>query len=127
MAFPGKIDFHGDDNTFGEARVGDSAPSQEGLVVDENLATALGKDNVVINFDLSVWAVAEPLEQQPAGLQAMVLGDVTTNYGSVEKQNVPLLSWFSMGEGKVLFTSFHNESQNSEDLSNILNYMVFEL
>ena len=127
LAFPEQIDFVGDDSAFGEARVGDAAAAQSGLVVDENLAAALNKSDVVINFDLSVWAVAEPLEQQPSTLEPMVLGDVAINYGSMQKINVPLLSWFAMGEGKVLFTSFHNESQNSEDLTDILNYMVFEL
>jgi hypothetical protein len=37
----------------------------------------------------------------------------------------PLLVKFPFGEGAVIFTSFHNEKQNSETETELLKYLVF--
>ena len=39
----------------------------------------------------------------------------------------PMLVTFSHGEGRVLYTSFHNDSQNTRDLEEVLRFGVFEL
>ena len=43
--------------------------------------------------------------------------------------NAPLAVQFHFGQngGSVIYTSFHNESQSTQDMDLILSYMVFEL
>ena len=41
--------------------------------------------------------------------------------------NAPLMLSHKPGLGRVLFTTFHNEQQVSNDMIHILEYLVFEL
>ena len=44
-----------------------------------------------------------------------------------ELQDSPIVMRFDYGAGRVLFTAAHNEGQNTRDLEDVLNYIVFEL
>lgn len=46
-------------------------------------------------------------------------------YGEVA--NMPLLFRFEQGEGRVTYTTFHNEAQTTADRDRILSYLVFSL
>jgi len=88
-------------------------------VTDGGLQEILGKE-VELHFD------------QPGWNSAAFRGeDVTTylhgNFLSREGKEVsaPLLVKFTVGEGAVIFTSFHNEKQNSETEIELLRYLVF--
>ena len=71
------------------------------------------------------WVVMDKQSTQPNDLRVLVRGNVNTFSGSL--QNAPIIVQFSFGQGKVLFTSAHNEGQNTPDLQEILNYIIFEL
>jgi hypothetical protein len=130
-AFPGRLNFHGNDDTFGAARIGNSNTSQSASVLDTGLAAALGTSTVTINLDLPSWVVLDTQTSQPSDLRVLVRGNISYSGGffggSSTLNNSPLIVQFTMGTGRVLFTSAHNEGQNTPDLEEILRYIVFEL
>lgn len=97
-------------------------------VVDPSLKEALGTDSIHLRFDLGAWRVA-----------AFSGPRVTTLlYGTYRKErfindrigapaDAPLAVKFDVGKGTVIFTSFHNEKQNSELETKLLQYLVFRL
>jgi hypothetical protein len=91
----------------------------EAEVVDPGLRKRLGP-TVQLEFDKRAWC--------PAALRGP---DVTTylrgTYRTVEgdERNGPLLVRFPFERGHVIFTSFHNEKQNSETERELLRYLVF--
>ena len=132
VAFPESIDFDGDDNVRNAAATGDSGPLT-GTVEDPALATALGDSSVSLNYDLPQWVVPA---SSAANARVLVRGTApATDYSnpfspqSYTVSNAPLAIQFSFGSsgGSVIYTSFHNESQSTQDMDLILAYMVFEL
>ena len=117
-AFPDKINFFSEDKKNPQsfsAKVGDSG-EMEANIVDQGLASIVGKNKVLINFDLGSWVVINSVN---SGVRVHVIGNAKTNSGEVLK-NRPFVVSFSEGKGEVLFTSFHNEAQTTEDLDKIL-------
>lgn len=134
LAFAGRINFYGNDANFGEARVGGIAASQAAYVVDPGLAMALGRTDLVINLNLSNWVLMDTRSGQPSDLRVLVQANVRRCSnpgfcftGDADFQSAPLVVRFNYGAGRVLFTSAHNEAQTSQDLRDVLNYIVFEL
>ncbi len=124
LVFPSRVNFLGPVADFSEAQVGEDG-GEAGDIVDADLSLALARDSISINFDYGMWVVLEPLAQQPQDLRVWVVADVATWSGPV--QTSPLLVQFAHGQGRVLFTAFHNESQVTQDMEDVLNYIVFEL
>jgi uncharacterized protein YfaP (DUF2135 family) len=83
-------------------------------VVDEGLRELLGP-RVPLRFDLGGW------------YHAAFAGKDVTNYlvAHAKGKRVPLLVKFRYKEGTVIFTSFHNEKQNSQTETKLLRYLVF--
>jgi hypothetical protein len=132
ITFPNRISFVGTDTTFGAARLGISNTALPATVVDSGLTTALGRTALTLNLNLDVWVVLEGLANQPADLRVLVLSTVEhcANpfcIGTTTLANSPLVVRFDEGLGRVLFTSAHNESQTTQDLRDVLNYIIFEL
>lgn len=129
VAFPEAIDFDGDDSVLNAAATGESGPLT-GTVEDPALAAALGETTVALNYDLPQWAVA--VSAAP-GSRVLVRGDAPafdwSTFQSYTVASSPLAVQFSFGSngGSVIYTSFHNESQATQDMDLILAYMVFEL
>lgn len=124
-AFPDKINFYGEDKTKKiqesfKAKVGNSGEVQANIV-DQGLASIVGKSKVLINFDLGSWVVIDSVN---SGVRVHVTGDVKTSgynsTGAKVLKDKPFVVSFQEGKGEVLFTSFHNEAQTSEDLDKIL-------
>lgn len=88
-------------------------------VVDAGLADLTGK-TVPLKFDLDRWKTAAF-----AGDRVKVLIESTykRQRGGISK--APLLVRFQFGKGTVIFTSFHNERQNSAIEQQLLKYLVF--
>lgn len=88
-------------------------------VVEPGLRKRIGK-SIELDFDMPSW--------RPAAFRGP---DVTTYMrGSYELRQGgtatgPLLVTFPYQEGSVVFTSFHNEAQNSEMELELLRYLVF--
>ena len=141
-AFPGKINFYGGD--VASAHVGNTG-DVAAKVVDSGLASVLGKTSVTINYDLGAWVV---VDSAGSGTRVLMTGDVPTNsydasayqnldYSDSEKlkeamekaqtssstiKDKPLVLAFSEGKGVVLYTTFHNEAQLTNDVEAIVSW-----
>lgn len=87
-------------------------------VLDESLSEHLGKTAVELDYNLSAW---QHVESVSAGTTELVRGIA----GEVD--DMPLLFQFREGEGRVTYTTFHNEAQTTADMDRILSYLVFSL
>ena len=88
-------------------------------VVDRACRKLLGK-TIDLKFDEPAW--------QPAafrGPRSPPISAAATRPSPTARQTGPLLVQFPFGEGTVIFTSFHNEAQNSEMELELLRYLVF--
>jgi len=91
----------------------------EAEVVDPGLRRLLGP-TIDLRFDMPAW--------RPAAFHGP---DITTHMRGTYRlrdggeQTGPLLVTFPHGEGTVVFTSFHNEAQNTEMELELLRYLVF--
>ncbi len=114
------IDFYGDDTYEGSAKVGE--PSEvTGYIQDNDLKEALGRDTMLINYNLDSWVVMEGTGSQT---DILISGNAPTYNGVLN--NVPFAVIYSFGQGKVIFTSFHNEAQNTQDMDIILEQMILK-
>ena len=88
-------------------------------VVDPGLEELLG-ETVDLNFEATGWDAA-----RFAGKDVSVL--MSGEFKLVEggRTAAPLLVKFPAGQGTVIFTSFHNETQNSRQEEVLLRYLVF--
>lgn len=114
------IDFYGDDASNSGPKVG-ASKTVTGVVQDPNLLNYLGKSQVTIKYDLGAWVVVQ-------SVVAQVITHIS-GYISEAGGNVPLMMSHHPygGEGRVLYTTFHNEPQATQDMTQILYYLVFEL
>jgi len=88
-----------------------------------SLANYLGKTEVELGYDLPQWVVMESagnsgnvLVSAPAGSEGIGL-----------QEGYPLLVQFTVGAGRVAYTTFHNEAQTTADMDAILAYLIFAL
>jgi hypothetical protein len=90
-------------------------------VLDPGLADALGTTKIPLVFNLDQWKTAAF-----GGDRVKVLMKAPRY---LTQQNdwaqAPLLVKFGFDKGTVIFTSFHNEAQNSEIEQKLLKYLVF--
>lgn len=129
IAFPDSVEFEGNDSQQNAAAVGESGPMSAN-VADPALATALGGTTVSLNYDLPQWVIPT---SAAGNSRVLVTGNASAfNYATFQTYNVPnapLAVQFHFGSngGSVIYTSFHNEQQSTQDMDLILNYMIFEL
>jgi hypothetical protein len=88
-------------------------------VVDPGLRDLVGPTMPLL-FNLTKWKTAA---FRPDKVKVLLQGECVTQFG--KKLKAPLLVKFSLGKGTVIFTSFHNERQNSEVELKLLRYLVF--
>jgi hypothetical protein len=89
-------------------------------VVDQGLRELLGSETLPLAFNTESWRSAT---FGGDGVTVLVKGTFATQEGN--EIEAPLLARFSEGQGTVIFTSFHNEAQNSEREAQLLRYLVF--
>lgn len=119
LAFPGQIVFYGDGSPNNGARVGANGMAT-GSISDPFLATAIGSTNMIINFDLPGWAVMDSVSSTA---RRLIEGDVSlVTGGSIGSR--PLVASFAHGTGKVVYTSFHNEAQATQDMTRVLHALI---
>ncbi|OGD72492.1 MAG: hypothetical protein A2Y64_04720 [Candidatus Coatesbacteria bacterium RBG_13_66_14] len=94
--------------------------SVTGEVMRQELEDYLGSDTVNIYYDLPSWVV---IEEAGPGTEVLIQGDVTYYGGSLDDS--PLMVDFSYGEGKVGYTTFHNEAQLDDAVRTVLVYFIF--
>lgn len=89
-------------------------------VVDPGLQRSLGQQTIELNFDKPQWLPAAFAEEQ---VTVLLSGTYQTQSG--RQVTGPLLVQFPFEDGSVIFTSFHNEKQNSQIERQLLRYLVF--
>lgn len=100
-------------------------------VTDSALAAALEKTSVQLLYDKDSWAVLAP--SQPAGVAVWVKGGVqadpdhSAGTPAVSLTDAPLLVSVPYGQGRIVFTTFHNSPNHNADIEAILRHLVFEL
>ena len=95
-------------------------------VTDDMLQQQLGTDSVTLQFDFTYWTVMESVAED---VDVYLRGDVeyrlSDSEGYATLEDVPLLVGFNAGGGRVIFSSFHWHSQNS-DLADTIMLRVAE-
>jgi len=124
---PSAINFYGNDTVNNAAQHG-RPEVVSGAVHDSPLAKMCGVE-VEIKYDLSYWAIAV---EANINTDVLVSGTVHSNIFTAEIQQferAPLMVQipFGLNGGKIIYTSFHNEAQVTDDMLCILNYIIFSL
>lgn len=112
LAFPDLA--HADQEQVGK---GDQDVNAE--VVDAGLKEIIGGE-MKLRFDLAGWY---PADFSGETITVYLRGKYVKESGG--EQTAPLLVKFPNHDGTVIFTSFHNEKQNSEQELKLLRYLVF--
>ena len=137
-SWPWAIDFLGDDEVFNPETdldyghlypyAGLATNSLEADVLDATMAAAIGSDTAELAYDLDVWVVPEAAG---SGVTTLVQGDpqiydedTFTPDGRLE--GAPLALSFAPG-GTVIYTTFHNEAQLTEDMEAALKEIILSL
>jgi len=111
-AFPGKIDFYGEDPMFETARVGVDG-SVTAQVIDPTMQAIIGGATADINYDLAMWVVPQSLS---SGVDTLLKASVPIfdfmSGGWMTISNAPIAARFDVSAGRVIYTSFHNEHQD---------------
>lgn len=121
-SFPQAIDFWGADAFPDEAYGGESG-YLEAAVIDSTMQAVLGSDSAMLNYDLSGWVVAEGAAPQ---VEVLLTGSAKTFWSNKPVHDAPLAMKFENG-GRVVFTTFHNEAQITEDMEIVLKEMILTL
>jgi hypothetical protein len=126
VPFPMKLEFYGEDSIYGMAQVG-AAGNVSATVLDPSMEVIIGSAMAEINFDLDMWVVIEGVG---AGTEVLLQGDVPIwdTWGSTYLYNVPISARFDIGEGRVIYTAFHNEhAATTLDMTDILEEIILSL
>ena len=131
--FPYAIDFHGDDDIVNPEEFGYEThnhpyvgSSQNVLadVLDPTMAGAIGNSQASLYYDLDAWVL--PQSAGPSS-SVMLQGSVYSYTDRVRLiDQAPLALKFSEG-GSVIFTSFHNEHQMTQDMEKALKEIILSL
>ena len=101
---------------------------REYLTADPELAKHLHAGKLRLKFDLGEW---RPAAFDSPRTKVLLKGNYKklTRKGQPDQGSAvaPLMVKFQIGKGTVIFTSFHNEKQNSEIEKKLLQYLVFSL
>jgi hypothetical protein len=122
-AFPDFVDFYGDDATPQSAQKGDESDNIIGTVTDATLAASLGAQTIELHYPLLAWAV---MESVASSVNVYIRGDAPIMSASTLDE-VPHTVGFQVGEGKVIYTSFHQEPGIAVAQERVLQLLVFEL
>ncbi len=129
-AWPDLVDWVGDDTELDDAQRG-TAQVVAARVVDAGLAAFMEVpegSEIEVEFNYGVWAVAESVSDDVTVLvEADVVVDDPETGAYVTLPSVPLVFSAVVGQGVVIFTSYHNEAQISEEARDVLRYQLGQL
>ena len=107
-AFPSK---------FKETGSGNAGVERNAQIVHSGLASQMGTDTMDIVFNMGGWSRVD-----------VVCDDVTVFItGLFERVRKPLAFSFDYGQGRVFYTTFHNNAQASRDMIVFIEYLVFSI
>lgn len=129
LAFPEFITWQGGTPTADnveQAKVG-TVQTLTANVVDPGIRAALGQQTVNLSFDLPAWVA---MKSTAPATQTYIRGNAERSqgfFGTAQMANIPFTVGFDVGQGRVIFTSFHQERNVTPDMVAVLNLLVFEL
>ncbi len=109
--------------TLSGPRIGNAGNAQAEVLSDE-MFLVLESHTVDINFNMDVWAVVESVG--PA-TDPQFRADAETSAGVLEDLILMGIYDDPIGNGRAIFTSFHNNAQATDDMEDILEFMIFQL
>jgi hypothetical protein len=121
--FPQAIDFYGDDDFPFDAYGGDEGTLQVD-VVDPTMQDILGSTVADVHYDLAGWVMAVGAE---TSAEVLVKGSPVSLWDPHPLEDAPLAVRFHAGEGRVVFTTFHNEPQITSDMELMLREIILSL
>ncbi|OGQ20451.1 MAG: hypothetical protein A2138_26740 [Deltaproteobacteria bacterium RBG_16_71_12] len=122
-AWPSSIDFYGSDTLSNQAQNGQETQDMIGQIVDDGLAGSLASTTIELHYPLLAWAVIQDVSQN---VTVYIRADAPLMDGTT-LSNVPHTVRFLGGQGRVLYTSFHQEANISEQMEHALRILMFEL
>jgi hypothetical protein len=102
------FDYTGDEQTI------------QATVTDASLQAFVGKTSVTIAYDLDAWT---DILQLPATATVLLRGSYTA-FGSV-RTNQPIAFMIPQGSGRLVFTTFHNETGATQDQIAVLRHFIY--
>lgn len=121
--FPDFIDFYDEDTMPQSAQKGAAADNIIGTVSDPALSASLGAQTIELHYPLLAWAVMQSVTDD---VRVYIRGDAPVSGGQTLDE-VPHTVGFQVGEGKVIYTSFHQEPGIAVMQERVLQLLVFEL
>ncbi|MDP2342083.1 MAG: carboxypeptidase-like regulatory domain-containing protein [Deltaproteobacteria bacterium] len=122
VTFPDKIDFLGEDLTRGAADRGAIADVVAD-VVDDVLASGLGRSTANLHYALETWSTMTAVG---ADVDVYLRADSPLLDGTT-LEDVPQIVGFGHGEGRIIYSSFHQEPGSHPDQVRLLELLMFEL
>lgn len=122
LTFPSKIEFLGPDNERGAADQGASV-DLDARVLDEGLRGALQTSAVPIHYGLSTWSVMTGVATD---VHVYLEADAPLLDGDVIL-DAPQIVGFNYGDGRVVYSSFHQEPGIGVEQEEVLKLIMFEL
>jgi hypothetical protein len=123
VTFPDKINFFGADDEPGAADQGDSVDALTADVLDQNLRTALGHSVIDLHYGLSTWSAMTSVDES---VHVYIEADSPLLNGQV-LERAPQLVGFDHGDGRVIYSSFHQEPGIGIDQEQVVRLILFEL
>ena len=122
-AWPGQIEFFGDDTALDEAQAG-SVGRYTARAGSDAVRDAVG-DEVSVSYDFSYWTVIEAVASDvDVHLSADVLFRVSDSEGEGTLPDAPLLVSFEVGNGLVIYSTFHWNAQSAALADPLLTALV---
>ena len=123
--FPSFVDFHGNDDGYGSAQAGLRA-DPTGTVRDPTMQTIIGGTGE-FTFDRDRWVVVDGVSDE---VEVLISADIEyyTTHSTDLLRNVPIATRFDYGEGRGLYTAFHNEGEaTTHNMTDILEEIILSL
>lgn len=122
MTFPSKIEFLGNDAERGSADEGASV-DLDARVLDDGLRGALQLTAIPIHYGLSTWSV---MVGTSTDVHVYLEADAPLLNGDVI-EDAPQIVGFIHGDGRVVYSSFHQEPGIGIEQEEVLKLIMFEL
>lgn len=131
LLYPDAVDWLGDDELRNEAEAG-LRQIFVGTVLDEDIKAILGRDRASLVYGQSRIAVPVALGE---GSRALITADILVEEegGDSTFSEVPVLlehrpeTLDGPSDGRIIFTTFHNGSDNTEAMDEVLRAIVYSL
>lgn len=121
--FSDKIDFLGQDTTLSAADQGSAVDGLAATVVNVEMATLLGRSTATLHYPLETWSMIQSVAED---VDVYLIADPQALDGHVV-EDAPQIVGFDHGQGRVTYSSFHQEPGSHPDQLRILQLLMFEL